>query len=77
RHLGLKLKDMRGQNGLEILEDDAGLEIILSQAIEKFGTADQVEMGRQTYHIGFILPERADVDAVHDGLADAGADLSG
>ncbi|MHC2457202.1 catechol 2,3-dioxygenase-like lactoylglutathione lyase family enzyme [Rhizobium leguminosarum] len=77
RHFGLRLKDMRGQNGLAILEDDAGLEIVLSHAIAKFGTADQVEIGRQTYHIGFILPERADVDAVHAGLAAAGAALSG
>jgi hypothetical protein len=40
RHFGLRLKDMRGQNGLAILEDDAGLEIVLSHAISKFGTAD-------------------------------------
>lgn len=77
RHFGLKLKDMRGNNGLAILEDDAGLEIVFSHAIAKFGTADQVELQRQTYHIGFILPERTDVDAVHAGLAAAGAILSG
>lgn len=77
RHFGLKLKDMRGNNGLAILEDDAGLEIVFSHAIAKFGTADQVELQRQTYHIGFILPERVDVDAVHAGLAAAGAALSG
>ena len=45
--------------------------------IAKFGAADQVELQRQTYHIGFILPERADVDAVHAGLTAAGAALSG
>ncbi|WP_049734391.1 VOC family protein [Rhizobium ecuadorense] len=77
RHFGLTLKDMRGNNGLAILEDDAGLEIVLSHAIAKFGSADQVEIGRQTYHIGFILPERADVDTVHAGLVAAGAVLSG
>ena len=68
---------MRGQNGLAILEDDAGLEIVLSHAIAKFGAADQVELQCQTYHIGFILPERADVDAVHAGLTAAGAAFSG
>ncbi len=77
RHFGLTLKDMRGQNGLAILSDDAGLEIVLSHAIAKFGTADQVELQRQTYHIGFILPEREDVDRVYAGLAAAGAALSG
>ncbi|MBX4951366.1 catechol 2,3-dioxygenase-like lactoylglutathione lyase family enzyme [Rhizobium binae] len=77
RHFGLKLKDLRGNNGLAILEDDSGLEIVLSHAIAKFGTADQVEIGRQTYHIGFILPEKADVEAVHAGLIVAGAMLSG
>ncbi|PDS71574.1 VOC family protein [Rhizobium phaseoli] len=77
RRFGLKLKDMRGNNGLAILEDDSGLEIVLSHAIAKFGTADQVEIGRQTYHIGFILPERGDVDTVHAGLVAAGAVLSG
>ncbi|MDR9808261.1 VOC family protein [Rhizobium hidalgonense] len=77
RHFGLTLKDMRGQNGLAILSDDAGLEIVLSHAIAKFATADQVELQRQTYHIGFILPEREDVDRVYAGLAAAGAALSG
>ncbi|ARO22391.1 VOC family protein [Rhizobium sp. S9] len=77
RHFGLKLKDMRGNNGLAILNDDTGLEIVFSHAIPKFGTADQVEIGRQTYHIGFILPERGDVDTVHAGLVAAGAVLSG
>ena len=77
RHFGLMLKDMRGQNGLAILTDDAGLEIVLSHAIAKFGTSDQVELQRQTYHIGFILADRAHVDAVHAGLVASGADLSG
>jgi len=77
RHFGLTLKDMRGNNGLAILEDDTGLEIVLSHAIAKFGIADQVELQRQTYHIGFILPDRADVDRVHAGLVAAGVELSG
>ncbi|MDR9758791.1 VOC family protein [Rhizobium redzepovicii] len=77
RHFGLTLKDMRGNNGLAILEDDTGLEIVLSHAIAKFGIADQVELQRQTYHIGFILPDRGDVDRVHVGLVAAGVQLSG
>ncbi|EJC82429.1 LOW QUALITY PROTEIN: lactoylglutathione lyase-like lyase [Rhizobium leguminosarum bv. trifolii WSM2297] len=77
RHFGLRLKDMRGNNGLANIEDDTGLEIVLSHAIAKFGTADQVEIGRQTYHLGFILPERADVDRVYAELAAVDAALSG
>jgi catechol 2,3-dioxygenase-like lactoylglutathione lyase family enzyme len=77
RHFGLKLLGMRGQNGLAILEDDEGLEIVLSHPVAKLGGADQQELQRQTYHIGFILPERPDVDRMHQSLLEAGAALSG
>lgn len=77
RHFGLRLVQMRGANGLAILEDEAGLEIVISRPIDKFGGADQVALNASTYHIGFILPERSDVDRLHEALLAAGAELSG
>lgn len=68
QHFGLKLREMRGANGLAILGDEHGLEIIISKPIEKFGGADQQTLGVNTFHIGFILPEKADVDRVYEGL---------
>jgi catechol 2,3-dioxygenase-like lactoylglutathione lyase family enzyme len=69
---GLKAVETRGQDGLAILNDDAGLELILSRPVEKFGGADTVMAGANTYHVGFILPERAEVDAVYERLIAAG-----
>jgi catechol 2,3-dioxygenase-like lactoylglutathione lyase family enzyme len=69
---GLSVVETRGQDGLAILNDDAGLELILSRPIEKFGGADNLMTGVNTYHVGFILPERAEVDAVYARLVAAG-----
>jgi catechol 2,3-dioxygenase-like lactoylglutathione lyase family enzyme len=69
---GLKVVETRGQDGLAILNDDAGLELILSRPIEKFGGADTLTAGVNTYHVGFILPERDQVDAVYQRLVAAG-----
>ena len=66
--------ETRGRDGLAILYDDAGLELVLSRPIEKFGAADTVSVGANTYHIGFILPERDDVDALYIRLIDGGYD---
>jgi catechol 2,3-dioxygenase-like lactoylglutathione lyase family enzyme len=77
RHFGLRLRDMRGENGLAILEDDAGVEIVVSRPIEKFGGADQAQLGRVTYHIGFIQAEKADVDRIYEELKWSGAELVG
>jgi catechol 2,3-dioxygenase-like lactoylglutathione lyase family enzyme len=75
-HLGLRLVEMRGANGLAILTDGHGLEIIVSKPIAKYGGVDQVETGRMSYHIGFILDDRAEVDAVYARIAaDGAADL--
>lgn len=68
-YFGMRLVEMRGQGGIAILNDDAGLELIISHPIEKFGGADQVTLGCETYHIGFILPSREDVDQLHARLA--------
>jgi catechol 2,3-dioxygenase-like lactoylglutathione lyase family enzyme len=69
---GLTVVETRGQDGLAILNDDAGLELILSRPIEKFGGADTLTAGVNTYHVGFILPERDQVDAVYQRLVAAG-----
>ena len=62
RYFALELQEMNERIGRAILRDEQGTEIVLSRPVPKFGGADQVELQRQTYHIGFILAERAQVD---------------
>lgn len=70
-YFGLRLVDMRGQNGLAVLNDDAGMEIVISHPIGKFGGSDQVSIDKETYHIGFVLPSRDDVNDVWKRLQDS------
>ncbi|WP_105415041.1 VOC family protein [Neorhizobium sp. T25_27] len=77
RHFGLTLREMRGANGLAILNDDAGLEIVVSHPVEKFGGAEQRSLGVVTYHLGFIQPERAEVDRLYGELQASDAELVG
>lgn len=77
RHFALKLRDMRGKAGLAILEDDAGLELVVSRPIEALGGAEQGAIGRVTYHVGFIQSERSDVDRIHDEMVEAGVEQVG
>jgi predicted enzyme related to lactoylglutathione lyase len=77
RYFALELQEMNERIGRAILRDEQGTEIVLSRPVPKFGGADQVELQRQTYHIGFILAERAQVDRLHGRLAADGADVSG
>ncbi|WP_117193609.1 VOC family protein [Rhizobium terrae] len=77
RHFGLALYEMRGANGLAILADDAGLEIVISRPVEKFGGGEQQALGLVTYHIGFIQAERADVDRLYRELQGSEAELVG
>ncbi|CDZ25254.1 VOC family protein [Neorhizobium galegae] len=77
RHFGLTQREMRGTNGLAILADDAGLEIVVSRPVEKFGGAEQHALGVVTYHLGFIQPERADVDRLYRELKAGDAELVG
>ena len=72
---GLTEVETRGANGLAILRDDAGLELVLSRPVEKFGGADTVSVGRNTYHIGFILPSREAVDAQYTWAKAAGCEM--
>lgn len=73
--LGFTEVEMRGANGLAILHDDAGLELVLSRPIEKFGGADTPTAGANTYHIGFIQPRREDVDALFARVKAFGAEV--
>ena len=77
RYFGLTLIAMRGEGGLAILNDESGMEIVISHPIEKLGGVDQATLGRDTYHIGFMLPERGDVDRLWQALHDGGAELAG
>ena len=76
-HLGLRLVEMRGANGLAILTDDEGLELVISYAIAKFGAADQSASKAVSYHIGFIVADRAEVDAAYQRLKASDAELWG
>lgn len=73
---GLSEVETRGTNGLAVLRDDAGFELVVSHAIEKFGGADTVAVGRNTYHIGFILPSREAVDAQYERVRAAGYEIA-
>ncbi|MEN3148219.1 VOC family protein [Neorhizobium sp. IRAMC:178] len=77
RYFGLTLREMRGVNGLAILADDAGLEIVVSHPVEKFGGAEQQALGVVTYHLGFIQPERTEVDRLYRELKAGDAELVG
>lgn len=76
-YFGLRLVDMRGANGLAILTDDDGLELVVSHAIEKFGAADQSGSKTVSYHIGFIVADRAEVDAIYERLKASNAEVWG
>ena len=75
RYFGLVHVETRGLNGLAILHDDAGLELVISRPVEKFGGADTPTAGHNTYHIGFTLPAREDVDALHAELVSVRAEI--
>ena len=75
QHFDLTLREMRGANGLAILNDEAGLEIVISKPVEQLGGSDQLKLGANTYHIGFMLPEKDAVDRLYDKLRRAGAEL--
>ncbi|MBB3388953.1 catechol 2,3-dioxygenase-like lactoylglutathione lyase family enzyme [Rhizobium sp. BK275] len=77
RYFGLELREMSERVGRAILYDDQGTEVVLSRPLSKFAGADQVELEWQTYHLGFILAERSDVDRLHGRLAADGATVSG
>ena len=74
-YLGLSLIDTRANGGLAILSDGAGLELVLSHAIEKFGSADQSAGKLVSYHVGFIVDDRAEVDRLFGALRAGSIDV--
>ena len=75
-HFGLRHLETRGDDGLAILQDNAGLELVISRPIAKLGGADQTALGCVTYHIGFLLPSRNEVDALYARLVVANVELA-
>lgn len=74
-HLGFTLSESRGTDGLAILHDDAGLELVISRPVAKLGCADSATVGFSTYHIGFIVDTRAEVNHLHAALNAAGVEV--
>jgi catechol 2,3-dioxygenase-like lactoylglutathione lyase family enzyme len=74
-YFGLTEIETRGAGGLAILHDDAGLEVVISRPIEKFGGGDTPTAGMNTYHIGFMQPSREEVDQLYLRLTAAGAEI--
>jgi catechol 2,3-dioxygenase-like lactoylglutathione lyase family enzyme len=74
-YFGFRLVEMRGRDGLAILEDNSGLQLVISNPIAKFGSADTPTAGWNTYHIGFNLPSSEDVDNIYNLLRAGGADV--
>jgi catechol 2,3-dioxygenase-like lactoylglutathione lyase family enzyme len=75
-YFGFKHLDTKGADALAILEDDAGFELVISCPNEKLRGADQATLGVNTCHIGFIVSERGDVDALHARLIAGGVELA-
>jgi extradiol dioxygenase family protein len=74
-YFGFEHVETKGIHGLAILRDSAGLELVISRPAEKYGGADQVTLGVNTYHIGFILPKKEDVDALYLRMKAAQAEI--
>lgn len=74
-HFGFRHIQTRGRDGLAILHDTSGLELVISHAVPKFGGADAHSANANTFHIGFIVPDRAEVDRLYARLLAAGAEL--
>jgi len=75
--LGFRLVETRGNGGLAILSDGSGLELVLSHPVEKFGGAHQASTGHFSYHIGFILDDRAEVDRAFERIKASAATVWG
>jgi catechol 2,3-dioxygenase-like lactoylglutathione lyase family enzyme len=74
-HFGFRHIETRGRDGLAILQDAAGLELVISHPLPKFGGADAASVDANTFHIGFILAEKAEVDRLYERLCAAQAEL--
>ena len=74
-YLGLTLIDERANGALAILSDGGGLELVLSCAYEKFGSEDQSQRRRVSYHVGFIVETRGEVDRAFAAMKSGGVEL--
>jgi len=72
---GFEHIETRGANSLAILRDETQFELVISRPVEKFGGTDHTTIGAMTYHIGFMLPRRDDVDTLYIRLKDSGAEM--
>lgn len=73
--LDLRLVAARGKDMFFHLEDAAGMVVVISPPARSLGGDDQVTLNAQTYHIGFLLESRAEVDAVRARIVDKGFDM--
>lgn len=74
-HFGLTLVEKRGKDAFYRLTDGSGLVLVVSPPITALGGGDQVSLGAQTYHIGFLLPVRAEVNDVYQRVREAGVQV--
>ena len=75
RYFGLTIVATRANGALTILSDGGRLELVLSHAVPAFGSTDQSQSGLVSYHIGFIVADRATVDATHAAMAGDGVEV--
>ncbi len=71
-HLGFIHLETRGQDGLSILKDEAGLVLVLSRL-----RRDGAQAYPEGFHIGFHLESEAAVHELHDRMVAAGVDIPG
>ncbi|WDZ76132.1 VOC family protein [Ensifer adhaerens] len=74
-HFGLTLVEKRGKDAFYRLTDGSGLVLVVSPPIAALGGGDQVSLNTQTYHIGFLLPARAEVDDVYRRVRGSGIEV--
>ncbi|HEV7308515.1 VOC family protein [Ensifer sp.] len=74
-HFGLTLVEKRGKDAFYRLTDGSGLVLVISPPITALGGGDQVSLNAQTYHVGFLLPERAEVDDAYQLVRQSGVQV--
>lgn len=71
-HLGFMLVETRGKDAFCRLADEAGMVLVISPPIARLGGGDQVSLGLQTYHVGFLLSERTEVEDAYRRILPTG-----
>ncbi|MBK5570543.1 VOC family protein [Ensifer sp. SSB1] len=71
-HFDLTLVEKRGKDAFYRLSDGSGLVLVVSPPIAALGGGDQVNLRAQTYHIGFLLPARTEVDEAYRRMTGSG-----